>query len=381
MKYLPLIWSTLWRKKMRTLFTLLSIVIAFLLFGMLQGVNSAFNRAVELANVSRLVVNDKFSMTEQLPYSYLNQIGTVPGVENVSFSAWFGAWYQNQDNMVFSFPVDPERHFKAFTEFHVPSDQLEAFGKTRTGAVVGAQLAKKYNWKIGDRIPLHSTIWTKADGTSDWTFDLVGIFTSPGDESKENQFFFRYDYFDEARANDKGKVGWYIVQLKDPSQAAEIGATIDKLFANSSNETKTQSEKEFQQGFLKQIGDISYIVTRILIAVFAALLFATGSTMMQSVNERIPELAVLKTLGFRDMAVWSLVLAESFVLCISAAALGLACAAAVFPMMKDFVGVATLPVKVLIEGAAIAAWMAWVTGMPPALRARKLNIVDALAGR
>lgn len=382
MKYFPLIWATLWRKRTRTIFTLLSIVVAFLLFGMLQGVNSAFNSTVERANVNRLIVTSKISFTESLPYAYQAQIETVPGVSGVAHQSWFGAYYQDPKNFVFSYPVEPERFFAIVPEFKLPKDQLDALVRTRTGAIIGDELAKKYGWKIGDRIPLHSTIWTKSsDGSSDWDFDIVGIYTDPDDPTRANQLFFNYSYFDEGRAFGKGKVGWYVVQVKDPRQSAQVASQIDKLFANSTDETETKTEKEFQQSFLKQIGDINFIVTRILFAVFFALLFATGSTLMQSVRERVPELAVLKTLGFSDSGVLALVLAESTLLCVLAALLGLAVAAGVFPGLKNYVGVVKLPGKVVVEGLIVALLLALATGLPPAWRAKRLNIVDALAGR
>ncbi|WP_411887960.1 ABC transporter permease [Hydrocarboniphaga effusa] len=383
MKYFPLLWSTLWRKKARTIFTLLAIVMAFLLFGMLQGVNSAFNRTIELANVNRLVVISKIALTESLPFSYTQQIEAVPGVSGVSYASWFGGWYQDPKNPIFSYPVDPTRHFDMFPELKLPPEQLEAFRNTRSGAVVGKAAADKYGWKIGDRIPLHSEIWTrKADGQSDWTFDLVGIFThDSGDTMQENLLLFQHEYFDEARAFGRGTVGWFTVRISDPGQAAQVGAAIDKRFANSLDETKAQSEKEFQMGFMKQIADINYIVTRILVAVFVALLFATGSTMMQSVRERIPELAVLKTLGFSDTRVLVLVLSESVLLCVLSAAIGLGLATLMFPAFKDMLGIVKLPGDVIVGGFVTAVLLALVTGLPPALRARSLNIVDALAGR
>lgn len=382
MKFLPLVWATLWRKKTRTVFTLLSIVIAFLLFGMLQGVNSAFNRTIDLANVNRLVVISRIALTESLPMAYVPQIEAIPGVTGVAWATWFGAYYQEEKNFVFSFPVDPRRYFDLFPELQLAPEQLEAFARTRSGAVVGADLARKYGWKIGDRVPLHSTIWTrKDDGSSDWAFDIVGIYTVPSDPSQENQFFFQHDYFDEGRAFGRGRAGWYMVRIADPAQAAVVGQAIDARFANSQDETKAQSEKEFQMSFMKQVGDINYIVTRILVAVFVAILFATGSTMMQSVRERIPELAVLKTLGFSDTRVLVLVLAESVLLCGFAAALGLGGASLLFPALKDLFGVVSLPVDVVLSGFGVAVLLALVTGLPPALRARSLNIVDALAGR
>jgi len=381
MKFFPLIWAGLWRKKARTIFTLLSIVVAFLLFGMLQGVNSAFNNSIDKANVNRLTTVSKIAFTEALPYSYLTQIEALPGVSAVTWLSWFGSYYQDPKNFVFSFPTDPARFFDMYPEFVLPPDQLEAFKTKRTGAVIGTEVAKKYGWKIGDTVPLHSTIWTKTDGTSDWNFEIVGIFSDPADPAQANGFYFSHTYFDEGRSFGKGKVGWYIVRVKDPAQSAVIAENIDKLFANSQDETKTQTEKEFGQAFLKQLGDINFIVTSILGAVFFSLLFATGSTMMQSVRERIPELAVLKTLGFTDTGVLSLVLAEALLLCLTSAVLGLGLAALIFPALKSFVGVASLPGAAIAPGAGVAFALALITGLPPALRAQRLNIVDALAGR
>jgi putative ABC transport system permease protein len=380
MKYFPLLWAALWRKKARTIFTLLSITVAFLLFGMLQGVNAGFNQTVEKANVNRLVTTSSISLTESLPYGDMSQIEALPGVARVAHASWFGPYYQDPKNLVFSFPVEPDRYFAIYPELVLPKEQLEAFMQTRTGAVIGADLARQYGWKIGDRVPLHSTIWTKPDRTSDWTFDVVGIYQDPSDRAQENAFFFNYKYFDEGRSFGKGTVGWYIVQVKDPSQSAQVAAAVDKLFANSPDETKTETEKEFQQAFLKQIGDINMIVTYILFAVFFALLFATGSTMMQSVRERVPELAVLKTLGFSDTAMLTLVLCESLSLCLLAAALGLLAAWAIFPTLKDMLGVVELPMPVIAEGVAVAALLAFVTGIIPAWRAKRLDIVEALRG-
>ena len=380
MKFLPLLWAGLWRKRTRTVFTLLSIVVAFVLFGMLQGVNAVFNNAVNAAAVDRLDVVSRVTFTEPLPYGYLSQIESIPGVAGVAYQSWFGTYYQDPKNFVFSFPLDPERFFPLFPELLLPKDELASLVHTRTGAVIGRDLAKKYGWKIGDRVPLHSVIWTQAsDGSSDWQFDIVGIFDGPTNDA--SSFFFNYSYFDEARAFSKGKVGWYIVKVKNPKEAMQVAAAIDKHFANSPDETKTQTEKEFSQSFIKQQADINFIVTAILGAVFFTLLFLTGNTMMQSVRERVPELAVLKTLGFTDSAVVALVLAEALVLCLIAALIGLGIAALIFPAMKDYIGEAHLPANVLVSGAALAVLLALCTGLPPAWRTARLNIVDALAAR
>jgi putative ABC transport system permease protein len=381
MKYVPLIWAGLWRKPMRTAFTLLSIIIAFLLFGLLQGVNAAFNESIDSAGVDRLIVESRISFTEGLPYADLEQIEAVPGVSGVAFATLFIAEYQDRTNPMPALPVDPARYFSLSPEWVLPPDQLDALMHTRTGAVVGQSLATKYGWKIGDRLPLHSRNWANRDGSSDWSFDIVGIVRNAKDSARDRAVFFNHSYFDEARILGKGTVGWYIVRLADPLQAVGVAAAIDKLFANSPDETRTMSEKEFGQSFLKQVGDINFIVIAIIGAVFFTLLFLTGNTMMQSVRERIPEFAVLKTLGFSETHVLMLVLTESLVLCIAAALAGLALAALTFPLLRQVIGVPALPVSVTLTGLGFAILLALVVGLPPALRARRLSIVDALAGR
>lgn len=379
MKFIPLIWAMLWRKKVRTSLSLLSIMIAFLLFGMLQGVNSAFKETIERSNVNRLVVTNRISITENLPYAYMQQIEALPGVQRVSHESWFGPYYQDPKNFIAAFPVEPEREFPAHPEYQVPAEQLAALEHTRDGAIIGAGLAKKYGWKVGDRIPLHSTIWVKAsDGNSDWDFDIVGLYQDPSDRAREDAMFFNYKYFDEARSFAKGKVGWYIVVVKDPSQSAVVAKEIDDHFANSPDETKTQTEKEFQQSFMKQIGDINLIVTYILFAVFFALLFAVGSTVMQAVREQVPELAVLKTLGFSDTRMLVLVLVQSLTLCVVAALLGLGLADLIFPALRNTLGVVKLPPTVILEGVLMSALLAVATGIVPAWRAKRLVIVEAL---
>ncbi len=381
MKYLPLVWAGLWRKPLRTIFTLLSVVIAFLLFGLLQGVSTAFDQSVSNAGVDRLVVQSRINFTESLPYAHLAQLESVPGVTAVAYASWFGGYYQDPKNFMFTFPVEPERYFNLFPELKLPADQLQAFAHTRTGAVVGKDIADKWGWKIGDRVPLKSTIWVNRDGSSDWNFDIVGIFTDPDDRTNENLFLFNHTYFDEARTFGKGTIGWYTVRVADPKQSAAISKAIDERFANSSDETKTLTEKESAQAFLKQQGDIQFIATAIIGAVLFTLLFLTGNTMMQSVRERIPEFAVLKTLGFTETGVLTLILTEALFLCVSAALIGLGLADLAFPQLKSMIGVATLPASVIPLGIGIAALLACVIGLPPALRARRMNIIDALAGR
>jgi putative ABC transport system permease protein len=380
-KFFPLLWAGLWRKRTRTMLTLLSVVIAFLLFGLLQGVNSWLNNALAETRVNRLYTVSRISYIEPLPMAYLQQIETVPGVETVAYFNWFGGYYQDAKNNITGYPIDVERTFKVFPDWIAPREQIEKMAHQRDGAIVGAALAKKYGWKIGDRVPLRTSIWTKKDGTSSYDFEIVGIFTAPAQPTNEQLFLMNYAYFDEARSFGQGQVGWYAFSIKDPTQSSAISKRIDKLFENSPNETKTQNEKEFAQAQIKQIGDIGFMVNAIVGAVMFTLLFLTGNTMMQSVRERIPELAVLKTLGFSDSRLLTLVLAECLLLCLFAAAIGLGLAALIFPLLKGVMGTAALPPRVLGVGAGVAALLALVTGLPPALRAKRINIVDALAGR
>lgn len=381
MKYFPLIWAGLTRARLRTILTLLSITVAFLLFGMLQGVNAAFSSSVRGAHLDRLVVQSKVSITDQLPMADREQIAAIPGVQRVTYATWFGGYYRDAKNNIFSFPIDADSYFDVFPELVPPPDQLATLLKTRSGAVIGRGLAQQNGWKIGDAIPIKSTIWTKADGTSDWTFQVVGIFGSPGDPAQEQRLFFNNDYFDEARSISKGTVGWYAVRIRDPAAAPRVAAAIDKLFANSDHETKTVTEKEFTQAFMKQAGDINLIVSSIIGAVFFTLLFLTSNTMMQSVRERIPEFAVLKTLGYSDLIVLSIVIAEALLLAVAAAALGLTGAAAAFPALAGMVGVSHLPASVFALGFGAAVGLALVSGLLPAVRVAHLNVVDALAGR
>jgi len=381
MKYFPLLWAGLWRKRTRTWLTLASVTVAFLLFGLLQGVNAAFGHSVAASRLDRLYVQSKVSFTEPLPLAHLAQIETVPGVDKVSYANWFGGYFQEPKNFIFSYPVDAESFFSLYPELTIAPEQLQALINTRTGAIIGSELAKKYGWKVGDKIPLKSQIWTHPDGSYDWDFDIVGIFEWPGDTNQASSFYFNYKYFDEGRAFSKGSIGWYVVHLADISKATEVAASIDALFANSSDETKTQNEKENAQSFLRQFGDINFMVSAIIGAVFFALLFLTGNTMMQSIRERIPEFAVLKTLGFSDRKVLALVFGEAILLCVSSALLGLAGAVAMFPQMKAVVGVASLPPQVVALGIGLAVLLALLIGAWPAARVRRLSIVDSLAGR
>jgi putative ABC transport system permease protein len=386
MKYFPLVWATLWRKKTRTIFTLLSVVVAFLLFGVLETVDYAFSHPSGGASgADKLVTMNKYSITLPLPFTDIQQIRSVPGVEEVTWLTWFGGYYQESKNFVFALPVDTDTYFNLHKDEFIVSDaQMRAFRDTRTGGLVNTALMKKFGWKVGDKVPLHSTIWTQKNGSLDWTFDIVGSFDAkdPTQASQQaSSLLFHYELFDEGRSFGKGNVGWIEERVTDPSQASVVASRIDALFANSPDETKTQPAKDFAMAFIKQLGDVGFVLRAILGAVFFTLLFLTGNTMMQSVRERVPEFAVLKTLGFGDATVLGLVIAESLLLCVAAALVGLALSFGAIPIVKMGLQGMELSHGALLPGIGVAVLLGVIVGLPPALRAMRLTIVDALADK
>ncbi len=381
MKFLPLIWKNVWRRKFRTTFTLLSIFVAFLLFGILMTIRAAFSFGVDVAGVDRLILIHKVSLIMPLPVSYQSRLQQIEGVDIATHQSWFNGIYQDPSNFFANIAVEPEAFLKIYPEFRVPPDQVQAWLADRQGAIVGRDLAARFGWEIGDRIPLTGTIYQPKDGGQTWEFNLSGIYDGdPGVD--KTQFFFRYDYLDENRAADMaGMVGWYVVKIADPSQAVAMSRTFDEMFANSPAETKTTTEKGFVEGFAKQIGDIGSI----MIAISSVVLFMFGlvaaSTMAQSVRERTSELAVLKTLGFGDGAILGLVLAESLSIVLVGGGLGLGLAW-VFVAQGDPTGgmlpMFVLPPRDLIIGAALMLAMGILAGAAPALGAMRLRITDAL---
>lgn len=385
MKYLHLIWAALFRSKTRTLLTLLSVVAAFLLFGMLDSVRVAFNSGGSVAGADRMIVASRLSITQMLPYSLGPQIAATKGVSKAAYAAWFGGIYQDPKNFFPNFSVGPN-YFEMYPEYRIPPAQQKAYDANRSGAIVGAALARRHGWKVGDTIPLQATIFP-TKGSNDWTFKLEGIFhiDDPKRQGEENQLLFHWNYFDEANDYVKGRVGWYIVKLDSVADASRVAQAIDALSENSDHETKTQTEQAFNQAFAKQFADIGLIVTAIMGAVFFTLLLLTGNTMAQAVRERIPELAVLKTIGFSNRSVLVLVLAESILLIVLGGLIGLGIAALLMPgVSRASGGIIQLP-SVLPQTWAMGLGLMLVigvaVGLMPALRAMRLKIVDALAGR
>ena len=386
MKYLHLIWAALFRSKTRTLLTLLSVVAAFLLFGMLDSVRVAFNAGGSVAGADRLVVASRLSITQTLPSRLTAQIAAVPGVEKVVYANWFGGIYRDPKNFFPNFAVGPD-YFELYPEYTIPADQLEAFKADRTGAIVGAALAERHGWKVGDTIPLQATIFPQKDGSNAWPLTLRGTFKLADSKRKgeENQLLFHWKYFDEANQYVNGQIGWYMVKLDNVNHATRVANAIDAISANSAHETKTQTEQAFNQSFAKQFADIGLIVTAIMAAVFFTLLLLTGNTMAQAVRERIPELAVLKTLGFTNGTVLVLVLVESVLLIVLGGVLGMAIASAIIPVLSGasngMIALPSIPAQTWGVGLGLMIAIGLIVGALPATRAMRLKIVDALAGR
>jgi putative ABC transport system permease protein len=379
MKFLPLLWSNLWRKKIRTIFTLLSVFVAFLLFGLLMTIRTAFTFGVDIAGLDRLVLIHKVSLIMPLPISYLNRIQAMPGVVLATHQSWFGGVYQDPSNFFAQMVVEPEPFMKMYPEFKLPPDQMAAWLGDRQGAVVGVDLAKRFGWKIGDRIPIQGTIWQPKQGQV-WEFNVVGLYDGdPGVD--KTQFFFRYDYLDENRRAGEGLVGWYVVKIADGSQAQAMAAKFDAMFANSSAETKTTTEKGFVEGFAKQVGDIGTIMIAILVAVLFTMLLVAANTMAQSVRERTSEVGVLKTLGFSNTTVLLLVLSEAVVISVIGGGLGLL-TAYLFVQQGDptngMLPIFMLPSRNVAAGAVLIVALGVVAGLVPAVNAMQLKITDAL---
>jgi putative ABC transport system permease protein len=385
MKYLHLIWAALMRSKTRTLLTMLSVAVAFLLFGMLDSVRVAFNSSANVDGYNRMIVASRLSITQSLPISLLERIQAVPGVKGATYGNWFGGFYQDPKNFFPNFAISPG-YMAMYPEYAMTPAQIRAFESERTGAVVGKSLAERHGWKIGDTIPLQATIFP-TKGSNNWTFKLAAIFEvkDPKRRGEENVLMFNWKYFDEANDYMKNQVGWFVVTLDDPNQAAQVAKAIDAISENSDRETKTQTEQAFNQAFFKQFADIGLIVTAIMGAVFFTLLLLTGNTMAQAVRERIPELAVLKTIGFSSRSVLWLVMAESIALVVLAGVIGLTVAMVVMPGVSAASGGAIqlpgVPKETWAMGLALMVVIGAIVGLLPALRAMRLNIVDALAGR
>lgn len=376
MKFLFLIWINLKRKKVRTLLTIGSFAIALFLFGLLVTIHVAFHQGVEVAGADRLVVRNHISLIMPLPFSYKERLW-VPGVKGVTFASWFGGVYQSEKNFFPQFSIDSETYLDMFPEYTIPPAQWTSFLKDRQGCIAGRDIAKRFGWKIGDRVPIRGTIYPGA-----WEFNLCGIFDGKSISDNTTQFWFHHKYLEEnSPIGDRGMVGWYYVKVADPQQAPLIAAAIDEKFSNSPFETVTETEKAFAAGFLKQIGNIKFILTTVGIVIFFTLLLITGSNIAMSVRERTNEVAVFKTLGFSDSRIFMLVLSESMTYALAGGAIGIGLCK-LFTMQGDptkgMLPLFYLAPTYIVLGLAISAVVGLMSGIIPACLAMRLKIVDAM---
>jgi putative ABC transport system permease protein len=386
-KFLPLLWSSLLRRKLRTVFTLLSIAVAFTLFGVLMATRTAFSAGVTVAGAERLVMLDKVSMVNALPLRYRAQIASVPGVAGVTHGNWFGGIYQDPRNVFATIAVEPESWLRIHPEFVVSPSQQQAWLADRTGAMVGVETARRFNWRLGDRVPLQGTIYRRPDGRP-WEFTIDAIYDSPEGVADRTQFFIHQTYLNETLAPGaygRDEVTYFVVKVADPRESEQVASRLDALFAGSSPQTKTATEKAFVSSFANQIGDIGAIMLAIAGAVLFTILIVTGNTMAEATRERTSELAVLKTLGFSDGKIVALVLAESCLIALSGGGLGLGLAIAGITAIGDptrgMLPPIRLPTGEIVRGVGFIVMLGVMAGLLPALQARRLRIVDALRRR
>jgi putative ABC transport system permease protein len=381
MKYFPLIWCNLKRHKMRTLLTMLSIMVAFLLYGFLCTIKYSLTGGINMAHADRLITTHKVSMILPLPETYLAQIQAVPGVSAAVYETWFGGIYQDPKNFLATWPVEPDAFLNMFPEFQLAPDQKKKWEDTRNGAIVGRATAERFGWKIGDTIPLTSPIWGQPAKQQEWDFEICGIFDGATKGTDTTQFFFHYDYFEEGRQDRKGQVSWYIIRVDNPDHAGQVAKAVDAIFANSPYETKTAPEAAMMQSFAQQVGDIGTILISILGAVFFTILLVAGNTTMQSVRERTTEIGVLKAMGFGNGLVLGLVLAESCLLTGLAGLSGLGLAWLITSRgspVPSMLPIFYLPGRDLLIGVGLVFALGLAAGLVPALQAMRLQVAVAL---
>ena len=377
MRYFPLIWANLMRRKVRTVFTLLSVFIAFMLFAVLGAVDQAFTGGVNLADANRLVVTNRIGLINSMPINYADRIATVPGVSTLTWQEWVGAYFQDPKQPITGFGVDENTFLGVHDDMNVPADQAQAWLKDRQGVIIGQTVAKRYGWKVGDHFPLRSNIWRDKQGNSTWDVTVDGIYVGgPGDE-----LLMHYKYLDDTRAFRNNQVGMFMLKIASPEKGAAISEQIDQMFANSDAETKTSTEKAFVQGFAAMLGNIGKIVTGIVTAVLFSMLLVIANTMAQSISERVSELAVLKALGFSRRGVCFMVLAESLLVTVLGGVLGMGLGALLsggigskLPFVQDF---HTPPASLAISIILMLA-LGLLAGLLPAIQAMRLQVASAL---
>jgi putative ABC transport system permease protein len=380
LKFIPLVWSGIWRRPARSVLIFLQVSVAFALFGLLQGLKTGVDELIAQTRADVLVVHGSLALFDPLPLSLLEQIRAIPGVKVAIPVELSGAVYQNPTQKLGIVAVRPDEGWLSAFTFTLSPGSEAAFHRLRTAAIVRDGVARKYGWKTGDHIPLQLET-PRQDGSTTWTFDVVGTYADSDLNGGSDNVLINYDYFDEARVADRGMVKHYKVEVTEPSLAVAVTDQIDHRFANSGNETTTESMRALAQAQLQSIGDLNFLIRSVVGAVLVALLFSTATMMMQSTRERMPELGVLKTIGFSDAAIFVCILAEALTIFLAAAACGLGLAVFAFPLAAHIVPGLSMPPIVVASGLACAVVAAAISAAVPAAHAARSNIVAALAGR
>jgi putative ABC transport system permease protein len=378
-----LIRRNLFRKKLRAVLMIVCILIAFAIFGVLASFERAFNAGQEVAEADRLVVVNKINFTQPLPIAYVNRIRALEGVRLVTHANWFGGYFQDPKSFMIVFAVDPDSYTKIMeNDFALTPEMRQAFIRERTGALVGESMAAKWGWKVGDRVPISSNIFSQKDGSRSWDMTIVGIFGKRKPQVDTNLMLFQYDYFDETRRFGKDMIGWIVLQTTSPAVNDRVAKDIDRMFANSPYETATDTEKAFNKAFVAQLGNIALIVTLVVGAAFVTILMIVGNTMMMAIRERAREIAVLKTLGFSGARVLRLVLGETLLLALLGGIPGITIAMLATLLLRrslmTFVPGLHLSVEVVLMAFALMVALGLATGLMPALNAFRLKIADAM---
>ena len=383
MSWVSFVWANLTRRKLRLVFTLLSIILAFLMFGMLDALRTSLQQAVNLTGADRLITLSKVSIIDSFPISHYEKTRAVDGVSSVVHLNWFGGVYKDDTMQIPVFPMNVEEFFKVYPEVKITPEEFAAWKADRQGIVVGKAIAERLGWKKGDRLPLKSSIFRKQNGSDTWEFNIVAIYSVENSAGWDNQSaMFHYEYFNESLQFGRDQIGWMTVKVKNPDQAEDVAKRVDALFANSSDETKTGTEKAFTKQFMEQLGNIGKILVSVVFAVFFTMLLVTANTMAQSVRERTNEIGVLKTLGFSSNTVLKLVIGEALFLTILGGLIGFGLAwlgvSGLQPMMKQYFPIFEIDSSTLITSLVLMVLLGVVTGLWPALTAMRLRITDAL---
>lgn len=385
MTLIELVRKNLFRKKLRTILTVVAIFIAFAIFGVLATFQNAMNAGVDTAGADRLMVTNKINFTLQMPIAYVQRTRSVEGIKLVSHADWFGGYFRDPRIFFAAIAVDPPTYLQIYPEYLLPPEHRQAFLSNRTTLVAGKAVADQFGWKVGDRIPLKSNIFQQKDGSDTWDFTLVGIIKGESTRIDTNFVIFHYDYFKDTRSFGGDTIGWMIIQTQSPKDNTRVMKEVDSLFANSPFETETQTEQAFAKAFIEQAGDLGFIITAVVGAAFATILLIVGNTMMLTVRERTNEIAVMKTIGFTSERIFALVIGESLLLAVIGGALGVFVAWLLSFALQNATGGTFGPMTftpgIAMWSVVLMGLLGLLTGLIPAVRAMRINIVSALGGK